>query len=484
MDSFDVCLSCVGCQPENQLRFDFNRWLISRDCGGEEWLREVYVRLYKSKIKYNAVSVAWEDLDRSFQSASGSCIFDVSVRLSSGETRYVIRPTNMQDVVQPRSASTLTLPIGQVVHQPLRAVTLSTLLSSPTLLQECGLSSEIKGTLYVPEMDEYKKGSGEEGGGGVSFSAGCTLHSELDRNQPYSVEVYMYRSYEYPHAKCLALVQTSEGTTATLVEMGKTQTLQFVKKGKLCHWKIQSFDATKVSGQEAALTGCDEATDMLIYFIPVMEDHPVLEQVVRVSKYKSKCKSKSKNPCHESLHVRSIQFGRHDMEMTDEDFKEKVKSKYPLKRIPSLPIRCFHRGGLLFQETRPLTREDAIAVSRYLQGKYMDTQLTTVWAFSIQARERSRILPIFHRPDGILFLPKTFNSEYTEYAAQHQQKCVICMVSPINRVLLGCGHMCLCASCGMKWTTTCPLCRQPIKNCVPEVRVDKSSLLIIPQGVE
>src|SRR5207247_1748290 len=94
-------------------------------CGGEEWMKEVYIKVHTSKVPYNAISVAWEDLDRTYQSASGACIFDVSVRLqSSGAIRYVIRPENLKDVVQARSASSLRLPIGQVVSQPLRAVAL------------------------------------------------------------------------------------------------------------------------------------------------------------------------------------------------------------------------------------------------------------------------------------------------------------------------------------------------------------------------
>jgi len=61
---------------------------------------------------------------------------------------------------------------------------------------------------------------------------------------------------------------------------------------------------------------------------------------------------------------------------------------------------------------------------------------------------------------------------------------VICITNPIDRILLKCGHMCMCGECSKKWIDSCPICRAKIIQCLPEIQVDKSKIRIIPQAVK
>lgn len=50
-------------------------------------------------------------------------------------------------------------------------------------------------------------------------------------------------------------------------------------------------------------------------------------------------------------------------------------------------------------------------------------------------------------------------------AAQEEHLCRICMDSPIDCVLLECGHMVTCTKCG-KRMSECPICRQYVIRAV------------------
>lgn len=483
LDSFDVCMSCARSQPQDKLTFSFPRWLLER--GGKEWIEEVYVKTMNQKIAYGVVPVTWEDVDRKAKSCYGAMIFDVAIRLKkTKEIRYVIRPDNVSDVVQPRAASAMTLPIGQVVSKPLHAVTLKDLLSKTEFLKECGLNCEIKGGLYEPLMDEISEGEDRKKQGGIAFSVGCALLSEEDLDKPYGLEVYQYPSVEYPDAKCVAIVQTIDGTTATLVETGKYQTLEFAKDGKSCHWKIAPFDTSTTEGKRAKATGCDVATDMQIFFVPVMEDNPLAEVRYKRQRYLESCNEDTSlealRPKSCSISKGGLSFGRHKMEVTKEDFKG-ISTTYPLKRIRNLPIRAFLRGGLVFDQFGPLTRVHACVLSGYLQTKYLDEETASIWGFTVQARARAKLLPIYNADQ--IFPADTYNNEYTAFALENKQNCVICISYPISQVLLNCGHMCMCTKCPEKWKTTCPLCRAKIIEFQPEHRVNKKKVKIIPEGV-
>jgi len=161
---------------------------------------------------------------------------------------------------------------------------------------------------------------------------------------------------------------------------------------------------------------------------------------------------------------------------------KKIDTDYPLHRIRTLPIRGFLRGALFISQINAPTRYDAIALSDYLQSKYLDEQLTTIWGFTAQARSRSRILPIFKQDKT--YVDGTFTNEFTRYAKENNETCVICITNPIDRILLKCGHMCMCGECSKKWIDSCPICRAKIIQCLPEIQVDKSKIRIIPQAVK
>jgi hypothetical protein len=44
--------------------------------------------------------------------------------------------------------------------------------------------------------------------------------------------------------------------------------------------------------------------------------------------------------------------------------------------------------------------------------------------------------------------------------------CVVCMDAPKDRVVLPCGHMCVCAACAQLLRDLCPVCRGPIERLV------------------
>lgn len=50
------------------------------------------------------------------------------------------------------------------------------------------------------------------------------------------------------------------------------------------------------------------------------------------------------------------------------------------------------------------------------------------------------------------------------------QACKICMEREVNCVLLECGHMLTCVTCGRK-LAECPICRQNVVRCVRTFRV-------------
>lgn len=51
----------------------------------------------------------------------------------------------------------------------------------------------------------------------------------------------------------------------------------------------------------------------------------------------------------------------------------------------------------------------------------------------------------------------------------NSQECRICMEREINCVLLECGHMLTCVTCGRK-LNECPVCRQNVTRCVRTFR--------------
>jgi len=49
-------------------------------------------------------------------------------------------------------------------------------------------------------------------------------------------------------------------------------------------------------------------------------------------------------------------------------------------------------------------------------------------------------------------------------------RCVVCLGAEREVILLDCGHVCVCASCGGELLRTrpkCPVCRKPISNVLP-----------------
>ena len=60
---------------------------------------------------------------------------------------------------------------------------------------------------------------------------------------------------------------------------------------------------------------------------------------------------------------------------------------------------------------------------------------------------------------------KRKNSNSTFDFAEEENICKICMDAPINCVLLECGHMVACVSCGKK-LSECPVCRQYVVRAV------------------
>lgn len=56
-------------------------------------------------------------------------------------------------------------------------------------------------------------------------------------------------------------------------------------------------------------------------------------------------------------------------------------------------------------------------------------------------------------------------AEPAEPSGQEENLCKICMDSPIDCVLLECGHMVTCSKCG-KRMSECPICRQYVVRAV------------------
>ena len=57
------------------------------------------------------------------------------------------------------------------------------------------------------------------------------------------------------------------------------------------------------------------------------------------------------------------------------------------------------------------------------------------------------------------------SSNSDESPLSQEMECVICMNEMKSRVMIPCGHVCICASCDKKQNLeSCPLCRKPIKS--------------------
>lgn len=49
--------------------------------------------------------------------------------------------------------------------------------------------------------------------------------------------------------------------------------------------------------------------------------------------------------------------------------------------------------------------------------------------------------------------------------------CKVCFESPIDTVILSCGHQIVCSGCSKVVGNLCPLCRQPIEKIIKTFQV-------------
>jgi len=190
-----------------------------------------------------------------------------------------------------------------------------------------------------------------------------------------------------------------------------------------------------------------------------------------------------------------LKFAKHKMTVSNRNFGTYGRNlNYPLKRIRDLHIRCFLRGAVFFDLSKPPDDSDAQRLSTYLQSRYDDTELLSIHAFSVLIKQRARLLPTsdeYYRQlnewknkqkdkknvDGV------YDLHFTKQAKQNKETCVVCMDECIERVMVDCYHMCLCADCAEEWTMSCPICRANITKIVKEDELDKTEVRIIPMAV-
>jgi len=131
----------------------------------------------------------------------------------------------------------------------------------------------------------------------------------------------------HPDAKCLCIIAAAEGTTACIIDQGTMQKL--ANNQRVRDWSIQRFDAST-----ALRTDCSKDTEMILYFVPVLED--ISPQQGPQMNMKPKLKSKSK-----------------EIEVND------VQPRYPLRLIRELPIQACICTAVFFDQTRMPDKSDA-----------------------------------------------------------------------------------------------------------------------------
>ncbi|KAM5179924.1 E3 ubiquitin-protein ligase rififylin [Mantella aurantiaca] len=76
-----------------------------------------------------------------------------------------------------------------------------------------------------------------------------------------------------------------------------------------------------------------------------------------------------------------------------------------------------------------------------------------------------RVTRLYHEQKDLLQKATVVNEEGKPSSANDEHMCKVCMDSPIDCVLLECGHMVTCTKCG-KRMSECPICRQYVVRAV------------------
>ncbi|XP_051869658.1 E3 ubiquitin-protein ligase NEURL3-like [Pristis pectinata] len=70
-------------------------------------------------------------------------------------------------------------------------------------------------------------------------------------------------------------------------------------------------------------------------------------------------------------------------------------------------------------------------------------------------------------------ISKPLTNNHPQSSKSLDEDCVVCFSHQVNSVIYKCGHMCMCYGCGQKLfsrKSTCPICRQPIKEIIKTFR--------------
>ena len=122
-------------------------------------------------------------------------------------------------------------------------------------------------------------------------------------------------------------------------------------------------------------------------------------------------------------------------------------------------------GKLSAKELKIILTRNCIDYKGVFEKEVLREKVMQLWIDCNEKKERRRAAAAARRQEQTANSPRCDDSDELE----ENQACKICMEREINCVLLECGHMLTCVTCGRK-LAECPICRQNVTRCVRTFR--------------
>jgi len=207
-------------------------------------------------------NVSWEDCARTKQSSWGPCISDMTLQVENTPLP-VVRLPNFTDVSWDQPLKNIPLNVGNEQDKDLKQISLYEYLENISKYLHTSGSVE---SLIAPERDSNA----------IMTSQACFLPVDEGTDTKFNVCLKNYQSAP-DNPAVLAIVASSSGTSAQVVDSHSAQTLYFNKNGEKASFMAKRLkDQRKERGEpiEGEMTSEEKADNMILVIqVPLKQRH-------------------------------------------------------------------------------------------------------------------------------------------------------------------------------------------------------------------